>query len=101
MLCCSLQGCCEGSQFPDVREKIYLYTLYIWYDKKNGEYSMKFKAMFQSINIGPMTVIEYRDTVGADAISDIVQETYVTGDTIRVRKALDATKESYEVAAAL
>lgn len=50
MLCCSLQGCCEGSQFPDVQEKIYLYTLYIWYDKRNGEYFMKFKAMFQSIN---------------------------------------------------
>lgn len=62
---------------------------------------MKFKAMFQSINIGPMTVIEYRDTVGADAISDIVQETYVIGDTIRVRKALNVTKESYEVATVL
>lgn len=62
---------------------------------------MKFKAMFQSINISPMTVIEYRDTVGADAISDIVQETYVIGDAIRARKTLDATKESYEVAAAL
>ena len=36
-----------------------------------------------------------------DAISDIVPETYVIGEAIRARRALDATKEAYEVAAAL
>ena len=36
-----------------------------------------------------------------EVISDIVPETYVIGDAIRARRALDATKEAYEVATTL
>ncbi len=36
-----------------------------------------------------------------DAIREIVPETYVIGDAVQARRALDATKEAYEIATAL
>lgn len=33
-----------------------------------------------------------------EKIKDLVPETHVIGDAIRARRALDATKEAYEVA---
>lgn len=36
-----------------------------------------------------------------EEINDIVPETYVIGDAIRARRALDATKEAYEIASQL
>lgn len=36
-----------------------------------------------------------------EAVKEIVPDTYVVGDAIRARRALDATKEAYEVASAL
>jgi hypothetical protein len=34
----------------------------------------------------------------SEAIKEIVPDTFVCGDAIRARRALDATKEAYEVA---
>ena len=34
----------------------------------------------------------------SEAVKEIIPETYVCGDAIRARRALDATKEAYEVA---
>lgn len=34
----------------------------------------------------------------ADELKDIVPEVHVVGDAVRARRALDATKEAYDVA---
>lgn len=34
----------------------------------------------------------------SEEIKEIVPETYVVGDAVRARRALDATKEAYEAA---
>lgn len=36
-----------------------------------------------------------------EAVRELVPDTYVIGDAIKARRALDATKEAYEVASQL